>query len=344
MKRIRDSVSICILVLHWYFAAISFTTCDARKSIPPFRVQRHSRNSLLRSSKNFKALKRFDINPMLDSTNTGPYGVSSPFSLPPYDSLAPIPLPENTPPFCVYPPFTPQTPPAPTTIPAPSGGGSGGSFPTATPPPPPYFFLVPFPFQSPPPSPSESTPTPNPPVNVPSPSPPESVPSPPIYNPNPNPTPSPPMSGTSPPYFEPSPPSYIPSPPSYVPSPRVFQPPVVYPPPTAPPPPPTSQGLALWCVAKPSVPDPIIQEAMNYACGSGADCSSIQPDGPCFQPDTLLAHASFAFNSYWQRTKVAGGTCEFGGTAILVTVDPSKTHVLMGATLFTIDSYDEVEE
>jgi hypothetical protein len=72
------------------------------------------------------------------------------------------------------------------------------------------------------------------------------------------------------------------------------------------------------------VPDPIIQEAMNYACGSGADCDSIQPSGSCFEPNTLFAHASYAFNSYWQRTRVAGGSCSFGGTAILVTVDPSK--------------------
>ncbi|KAM1122851.1 hypothetical protein FF1_004314 [Malus domestica] len=61
---------------------------------------------------------------------------------------------------------------------------------------------------------------------------------------------------------------------------------------------------------------------MNYACGSGADCASIQPNGSCFMPDTLFAHASYAFNSYWQRIKVAGGTCSFGGTAMLVTVDP----------------------
>jgi hypothetical protein len=99
---------------------------------------------------------------------------------------------------------------------------------------------------------------------------------------------------------------------------------VVYPPPTGPPSPRRSPYSALWCVAKPSVPDPIIQEAMNYACGSGADCDSIQPSGSCFEPNTLFAHASYAFNSYWQRTRVAGGSCSFGGTAILVTVDPSK--------------------
>ncbi|CAN4096806.1 unnamed protein product [Withania somnifera] len=118
----------------------------------------------------------------------------------------------------------------------------------------------------------------------------------------------------------PNPPSNVPtiSPPT-----GLFLPPVVYPPPVVPPPPHIMPAMALWCVAKPSVPDPIIQEAMNYACASGADCDQILPNGSCYQPDTLFAHASYAFNSYWQRTKVAGGTCDFGGTAILVTVDPS---------------------
>ena len=82
-------------------------------------------------------------------------------------------------------------------------------------------------------------------------------------------------------------------------------------------------------MAKPTVPDPIIQEAMDYACGKGADCESIKPDGSCFQPNTLFAHASYAFNSYWQRTKVAGGTCDFGGTAMLVTVNPSKSNYFL---------------
>ena len=60
------------------------------------------------------------------------------------------------------------------------------------------------------------------------------------------------------------------------------------------------------------------------ACGSGADCKSIQPNGMCFQPNTLPVHASYAVNSYWQNNKIGGGTCDFGGTAMLITVDPSK--------------------
>ncbi|XP_038889071.1 leucine-rich repeat extensin-like protein 3 [Benincasa hispida] len=192
-------------------------------------------------------------------------------------------LPDNAPPYCSYPPNTPQTPSSPFTY-------------ISSPPPPPFYYLPPvLPSQSPPPTPTYGFP------------------------------PSPPNL-TPPYYYEPSPPSNVPSPPSpmvFVPSPPVFQPPVIYPPPSVPPPPHSAPNIALWCVAKPSVPDPIIQEAMNYACGTVADCDSILPNGPCFLPNTLYAHASYAFNSYWQRTKVGGGTCEFGGIAMLVTVDPS---------------------
>ena len=258
------------------------------------------------------------------TSNTQPYGVSSPFSFPTFDSLPPV----NSPPYCVNPPNTPGAPA--TIIPTPIGT-------TPSPPSPFYNFPPVLPCQNPPPSSGGTVPsppnfqvTPNPPEINPSPAsifpgPPQGIPAPTIYIPSPS------GSMLSPPYYEPSPPAIVLSPPFYVPSPfgfnkspPVFLPPIVYPPPTVPPPPNVEPSTALWCVAKPSVPDPIIQEAMNYACGSGADCDSIQPSGSCFLPDTLFAHASYAFNSYWQRTKAAGDTCEFGGAAILVIIDPSE--------------------
>ena len=93
-------------------------------------------------------------------------------------------------------------------------------------------------------------------------------------------------------------------------------------------PPPTAEPGAeekMWCVAKPSVPAETLQEAIDYACGEGgAECDEIQPNGNCYYPDSLVAHASFAFNSYWQKTKRHGGTCSFGGTAMLINSDPSN--------------------
>ncbi|KAM1358958.1 hypothetical protein ACFX15_045162 [Malus domestica] len=150
---------------------------------------------------------------------------------------------------------------------------------------------------------------------------------PPSSGPTSSPIPNPPQNGPSPypPTTTPIPPENSPIPPKSIPTQPISLPPIASPPPSGPPSPPHKKPpqSAAWCVANPAVPDPIVQEALDYACGSGADCKSIQPSGSCYKPDTLLSHASYAFNSYWQKTKAAGGTCDFGGTAMLVTVDPS---------------------
>lgn len=96
---------------------------------------------------------------------------------------------------------------------------------------------------------------------------------------------------------------------------------------------PVHRGHGSWCVAKPSVPAETLQEALDYACGEGnVDCEAIKQDGSCFYPDNLVAHASYAFNTYWQSTKRNGGTCGFGGTAMLITSDPSYGHCRFALT------------
>ncbi|KAB8112466.1 hypothetical protein EE612_050820 [Oryza sativa] len=83
-------------------------------------------------------------------------------------------------------------------------------------------------------------------------------------------------------------------------------------------------GGGQWCVAKPTVPLDRLQEAMDYACSQdGVDCQEISGGGSCFYPDSIAAHASYAFNSYWQKMKHIGGSCSFGGTAVLINSDPS---------------------
>ncbi|PSS28901.1 Glucan endo-1,3-beta-glucosidase [Actinidia chinensis var. chinensis] len=79
-----------------------------------------------------------------------------------------------------------------------------------------------------------------------------------------------------------------------------------------------------WCVALPGVPQVDLQNALDWACGLGnADCGPIQSGGRCFDPDTLLSHASYAFNSYYQQNGNSDIACNFGGTATLTKSNPS---------------------
>ncbi|CAD5327803.1 unnamed protein product [Arabidopsis thaliana] len=79
----------------------------------------------------------------------------------------------------------------------------------------------------------------------------------------------------------------------------------------------------MWCVARFDVTSQALQAALDYACAAGADCAPIQPNGLCFLPNTVQAHASYAFNSYFQRAAMAPGSCNFAGTSTIAKTDPS---------------------
>ncbi|KAF7037604.1 hypothetical protein CFC21_047941 [Triticum aestivum] len=88
-----------------------------------------------------------------------------------------------------------------------------------------------------------------------------------------------------------------------------------------------------WCVASTNVSETALQNGLNWACGPGnVDCSAIQPSQPCYQPDTLVSHASYAFNSYYQQNGATDVACGFGGAGMRTTKDPSyDTCVYMAA-------------
>ncbi|KAF3323686.1 PLASMODESMATA CALLOSE-BINDING PROTEIN 3-like protein [Carex littledalei] len=95
-----------------------------------------------------------------------------------------------------------------------------------------------------------------------------------------------------------------------------------------------AQG-ATWCICKSGTNQTALQLALDYACGPGvADCAPIQSSGLCYLPNTLQAHASYAFNSYYQRSNAAPGACDFGGAAIVTVTDPSTFTLSLSLNFF----------
>lgn len=86
----------------------------------------------------------------------------------------------------------------------------------------------------------------------------------------------------------------------------------------------------VWCVAKSNLSDSALQGALDWVCGplpaqGQVNCGPLQSGGACYNPDTVSAHTSWAFNSYFQSHNASDSSCDFQGTAVQVTVDPSTS-------------------
>ncbi|KAK1411162.1 hypothetical protein QVD17_37707 [Tagetes erecta] len=85
----------------------------------------------------------------------------------------------------------------------------------------------------------------------------------------------------------------------------------------------TPTPTSTWCVARTDATPDALQAALDFACGAGADCEPLQQTGQCFLPNTVQAHASYAFNSYYMHLSMDPAACDFAGTATLAKTDPS---------------------
>lgn len=79
-----------------------------------------------------------------------------------------------------------------------------------------------------------------------------------------------------------------------------------------------------YCISKDGADEKMLQAALDWACGPGkVECSVLQQGQLCYDPDTVDAHASYAFNAYYHQMGMAAGSCYFNGVAAITTTDPS---------------------
>ncbi|XP_051128162.1 glucan endo-1,3-beta-glucosidase 1 isoform X2 [Andrographis paniculata] len=79
-----------------------------------------------------------------------------------------------------------------------------------------------------------------------------------------------------------------------------------------------------YCIAVDGIDAKTLQTALDWACGPGkSNCSEIQPGESCYLPNNVKNHASYAFDSYYQKEGKFSGSCDFKGAAMITTTDPS---------------------
>ncbi|KAE8699018.1 Glucan endo-1,3-beta-glucosidase 2 [Hibiscus syriacus] len=79
-----------------------------------------------------------------------------------------------------------------------------------------------------------------------------------------------------------------------------------------------------FCVAKVGADPNMLQAALDWACGPGkVNCSPLLQGQPCYEPNNVVSHSTYAFNAYFQRMGKSIGTCDFKGVATISSTDPS---------------------
>lgn len=79
-----------------------------------------------------------------------------------------------------------------------------------------------------------------------------------------------------------------------------------------------------YCTARGDADMKMLQAALDWACGPGkVDCSALLQGQRCYEPDNVIAHATYAFDTYYHRMGKSPDACDFNGVAAITTTDPS---------------------
>ncbi|XLS71668.1 hypothetical protein HN51_028533 [Arachis hypogaea] len=68
----------------------------------------------------------------------------------------------------------------------------------------------------------------------------------------------------------------------------------------------------------------MLHATLDWACGLGkVECSAIRQGQPCDEPDNVIAHSTYAFDSYYHKKRKTPDSCDFNRVATISTMDPS---------------------
>ncbi|KAI4299599.1 hypothetical protein L6164_033042 [Bauhinia variegata] len=89
-----------------------------------------------------------------------------------------------------------------------------------------------------------------------------------------------------------------------------------------------------YCMAKDGADPKMLQAALDWACGPGkVDCDPLLQGNACYEPDNVIAHATYAFDTYYHSMGKSPEACDFNGVASISTTDPSHGSCLFSGSL-----------
>ncbi|KAB2617500.1 glucan endo-1,3-beta-glucosidase 2-like [Pyrus ussuriensis x Pyrus communis] len=89
-----------------------------------------------------------------------------------------------------------------------------------------------------------------------------------------------------------------------------------------------------FCTIKDGADPKMLQAALDWACGPGkVDCSALLQGQPCYEPDDVAAHATYAFDTYYHQMGMTSASCDFNGVATITTTDPSHGSCIFPGSL-----------
>ncbi|KAK6138593.1 hypothetical protein DH2020_027671 [Rehmannia glutinosa] len=85
----------------------------------------------------------------------------------------------------------------------------------------------------------------------------------------------------------------------------------------------------IWCVVASDASLAELEPALDFACRQGnGTCDELAPGKGCYEPVSVVDHASYAFSSYWAKFRSDGASCYFNGLAVQTITDPSKSWIM----------------